>query len=209
MSDHIAILEFYNNAKSSVDAAGYSWESNWQSNLSFNDFSETDLLRELAWVVLCSGFKEAIVRKIFSYVSLCFCDWESAGAIVENSDICRATSLSVFKNEKKIDAILYAAHRINDLGYAALKKSILENPIAELQEFSYIGHITSWHLAKNLGLDVAKPDRHLIRISNQFGFNNAHTLCSYIAEKIGEQSKVIDIVLWRYAAIQVDAARSA
>jgi thermostable 8-oxoguanine DNA glycosylase len=64
----------------------------------------------------------------------------------------------------------------------------------------YIGSITAVHLAKNLGFNVAKPDRHLVRLSRQFGYICAADLCSDIAKDTGEQVKVIDLALWRYMA---------
>lgn len=195
------VLQFYTDAKSSVDAAGFSWERDWQQNLSFDDFTETDLLRELAWVVLCSGFKESVIRKKFDYISLCFCDWESAEAISKYAELCRATALSSFGNKKKIDALIASAHRIHEIGYGSIRDMILNDPINELQQFPYIGSITSWHLAKNLGLNVAKPDRHLIRLSDWLGFGSAHDLCEFLSHNTGEPTNVVDIVLWRYAAL--------
>src|SRR5204862_28581 len=33
----------------------------------------------------------------------------------------------------------------------------------------YIGPVTCWHLAKNVGMDVVKPDRHLVRMAQASG----------------------------------------
>ena len=61
--------------------------------------------------------------------------------------------------------------------------------------------VTCWHLAKNLGFQVAKPDRHLIRISKKAGFATPNDLCAAVAEVTGEPINVVDLVLWRYAAL--------
>ncbi|CAN0576693.1 unnamed protein product, partial [Ectocarpus sp. 12 AP-2014] len=83
------------------------------------------------------------------------------------------------------------------------KQAILIDPIEELQNFAHIGPITVWHLAKNLGLNVAKPDRHLARLSAQIGFIDADDLCSRLADQSDEPKKVVDLILWRYIADNV------
>ena len=60
----------------------------WQKDTNFSDFSEQELLRESAWVILCSGFREATVRRLFDHVSLCFCDFESAEIICREESRC-------------------------------------------------------------------------------------------------------------------------
>jgi hypothetical protein len=151
-------------------------------------------------VILCSGFREQIVRKTFDWISLCFCDWESAREIVVNAARCRSTALAVFRNPRKIDAIIKTANRVDETGFRLLKNAVISNPISELQKFPFIGPITSWHLAKNLGFRVAKPDRHLSRVATLFGYRDAHGLCKAVALATGESADVVDIVFWRYAA---------
>ena len=88
-------------------------EVQWQRQVALEGFSETDLLRECAWVILCSGFRERIVRRVFDYVSLCFCDWESASAILDADPICRTAAISAIpsffrgaKMQLEVDASL-------------------------------------------------------------------------------------------------------
>ncbi len=189
-----------------ADASWYSsreeWrhEVKWQRNLQFASFTETDLLRETAWVVLCSGFSERIIRERFGYVSLCFCDWESAEAIVEADPICRICARSAFRNERKLAAILDIARRVYAEGFDAVRESIERDPITEFRKFPQIGPITTWHLAKNLGLDVVKPDRHLSRLAKKFGFKDAFEVCREISRVTGEPRSVVDVVMWRYLA---------
>lgn len=172
----------------------------WQRAVSPSRFTETDLLREAAWVILCSGFREAVVRRAFGHISLCFYDWESAGAIVEATPACVLAARSAFNNPQKLTAIVQVARRINAETFPALKRRILEQPAAELRRFPFIGDVTAWHLAKNLGCDVAKPDRHLVRLARSFGYPDPHQLCAALARESGEPVRVVDLVLWRYAA---------
>ena len=201
MNDSLGFaLRLYNQAKITVIAAGFSYELDWQRTRCFADFTESDLLRESAWVILCSGFREATVRKAFDLLSLCFCDWESAHEITLNATACRATALAVFRNLRKVDGIIGVARYVDNAGYGTLKEAIVRDPIPELRNFPFIGPVTSWHLAKNLGLEVAKPDRHLARLSFSLGFEDAHHLCASVAAASGDCVKLVDLVFWRYTA---------
>jgi len=193
-------LRLFALASDYVRCAGLLAEVEWQRDASMSDFSETEFLRESAWVVLCSGFRESVVRRIFKYVSLCFCDWESASSIVEANAACRAAAMASFRNQMKLDAILTIAHHVDDVGFSTFKEAVLSDPLAVLRRLPYIGPVTVWHLAKNLGLDVSKPDRHLVRVSNQLGFYSAAQFCTAIADATGERAKVVDLIVWRYLA---------
>src|SRR5260221_9182429 len=204
MPDVSGALRFYARATDYVAAAGLDREVSWQRNSELASVSESTLLREAAWVVLCSGFRESIVRRVFDNVSLCFCDWDSATAIVESYQACHLAARASFRNTAKLSAIVEIARRIEAVGFDALKRSIVVDPITTLRQFPYIGPVTVWHLAKNLGLDAAKPDRHLVRISKRFGFGGPDQFCAAIADASGEAVKVIDLVVWRYLADNAD-----
>ncbi len=193
-------LDFYRDAHEYVTSGGFGGEVAWQESMCFEAFTESDLLREAAWVILCTGYKESILRRKFNYLSLCFCDWESGIAITSREAQCRSTALAGFNNPRKIDAILQIARSVSTQGFPTLKSAIVTNPICRLQDFPYIGPVTAWHLAKNLGYDDAKPDRHLCRMSEGFGYADPHHLCAAISEITGDPRNVVDIVLWRYAA---------
>ena len=193
-------VETFERARQYVVSAGLQSEVDWQRSRNFSCFTESDLLREAAWVILCSGFREAVVRRIFDHVSLSFCDWELAELIVLSARACRATAVAAMRNVSKLDAIITVAQSVYALGFGSLRDRILCDPITELRRFPFIGPVTVWHLAKNLGLEVAKPDRHLVRLCRVLGFESANDLCTSIARSCGEPVHVVDIVLWRYLA---------
>ena len=195
-------LHLYCIAKQCLINDGFKLEIDWQLHESFGSFSERDLLRETAWVILCGGFKEAVVRSRFDFISLCFCDWESAATICASANRCRATALAVFANERKIDAILGVAALVDSVGFDEIKKRMLSDPIRSAQMFPYIGPITSFHLAKNLGYPVAKPDRHLARLAARLGYSDVQQLCRTISTATGDPIQVVDVVLWRYTVVK-------
>lgn len=194
----------YKLVKQLVCDEGFEREITWQSNIDFNSLNESVFLRELAWVVLSCGMKEQIVRKKFGLISECFFHWSSAKKIVNNKDECFRNAFKIFHHQRKIAAIIISSGIIKEMGFHHLKQQIKENPFEILRKFPYIGKVTVFHLAKNIGLDVAKPDRHLVRIADYEGFNNVQDFCKKISLITGDSVSVIDIVFWRFANLNSD-----
>ena len=191
----------YMDLKESVILAGYSHEVDWQSSLNFEATTETDFLRESAWVVLSSGFRESVVRKHFKGISKAFLDWCSAEQINENRNHCQKQAISVFGNRRKIEAITKIVKKVANEGIECVKSNIRLYDVKYLQEFPFIGPVTSYHLAKNLGLHVVKPDRHLVRMAYITGHDSPMEMCSKVARIVGDTLGVVDLVFWRYATL--------
>jgi len=196
------LISSYLFAKQVVEARGFGDEIRWQEDVTFEDLDETSFLREIAWVILSSGMKESIVRRVFPDVSKCFFDWTSSPLIVLNRKVCLRNALRIFNSRRKMLAIISAAQRISDSGFEEIKNSIARDPFGFLMEFDFVGPITVYHLAKNIGLDVAKPDRHLVRIASIDGYDDVQEFCRQISHLTGDSVAVVDIVLWRFATIE-------
>ena len=106
--------------------------------------------------------------------------------------------MRVFANRRKHEAVTAVAARIAVEGFASFQRLVCADPISKTLELPFIGRITSLHLAKNLGFDVAKPDRHLVRLKDLLGYEDVDTMCSFIAAATGDPVRVVDLVLWRY-----------
>lgn len=191
-------------AKRIIIERGFQNELQWQSSLCFEELNETIFLKELAWVILSSGMREKVIRKIFPDISNCFFNWSSAKVITDNADVCLNKAIREFNHRPKINAIIWAAKKIENINFDEFKNQIKEDPIEVLQQFPYIGTTTVFHLAKNIGLPVAKPDRHLLRIAYQEGFSDVQDFCSQISQMSGDSIPVVDIVLWRFATVEKD-----
>lgn len=198
------LLAMYVSFRDTVVRSGFGPELRWQANLDFDSTTETDFLKEASWVVLTTGFNEGIVRQRFTQLSEAFFGWSSAKQVVEAKERCRRRALAAFSNPAKIDAILEIAEMVAQMGFVTVKKQIRDEGVSFLQRFPYIGPVTSWHLAKNLGLAVVKPDRHLVRLSRAAGVGSPFELCSRISSITGDGVAVVDLVLWRFATLQSD-----
>jgi len=196
------LVRAYHHARDVVEAAGYSNEIAYQESLQFDQIRETDFLREAAWVILCSGTKEAVIRQKFQAISDAFLNWHSASLITQHKSSCRAKAFALYRHAGKIDAIFEIAAAVSRDGFDTIRDSIINRGSNYLRQFAYFGPATSLHLAKNIGMDVVKPDRHLLRISSAFGYNSPNEMCERISAAIGEKISVVDTVFWRYATIE-------
>jgi hypothetical protein len=201
LSINSRLAALYLTAKEAVIGAGFHQEIDWQTDLLFESCNECDFLREAAWVVLSSGFRESVLRRKFPMIAEAFLDWRSAHAISVQQTSCRRRAISVFAHERKIDAIIAIAVEVFKTGFPDIKKRIENEGVGFLQTFPYIGPVTACHLAKNLGLNIAKPDRHLVRAAQFAGISSPQKMCEIIHEVVGDSVAVIDIVIWRYATI--------
>jgi hypothetical protein len=197
--DRIARIYFL--AKKYVIQNGYSGEIDWQEDVSFANLNYQVFLKEYSWVVLASGLSDKVVSKVFPKVQNIFQNWDNLDYIIQNYSKLESNLLMVFNNKPKINALLDTVVFIYIKGFNTVKNEIRLNGINFLKSFSFIGETTCFHLAKNIGLSYAKPDRHLLRISNSIGFNSPHILCKLISEHIAEKIQVVDLVLWRYATL--------
>lgn len=190
--------------KERVVDAGYGDEVDWHAELEFESTTEEEFLREAAWVVLTSGFRESIVRDCFGGVSAAFLDWRSASRIAACRDRCEGRALKVFGNTRKIRAIGSIVGQVAEDGYEKVKNGVRRGGVTYLRRFPFIGPVTSYHLAKNIGLEVVKPDRHLVRLAEAMGCGSPGELCSTVAKVVGDSVGVVDLVFWRYATLDRD-----
>lgn len=199
LNDRIAHGYFF--AKNYIIKKGYANEVDWQDELKLDYITEQKFLEEFSWVVLASGMNDKVVRKLFPRIKKAMLNFKSSEAIFKQRKKCLKKCLEVINHPGKIAAILFTAEYIYVNSFDVLKLKIVEEGVNFIQMFPYMGKATSFHLAKNIGLDVAKPDRHLIRISNILGYENPNGLCQDLSNRIHEKKSLIDLVLWRYATL--------
>lgn len=195
------VVGFYLLAKAVVIDQGFAEEIAWQNQLQLSNLHEGPFLREAAWVVLSAGMRETVIRGRFPELSRAFHHWLSAHAITSTARASRKKALRVFNHPRKIDSIIEIACVIEALGFDALRRRIWLEGVSFLQSLPFIGPVTSYHLAKNIGLDVVKPDRHLQRISSLAGYADPKTFCQDISCRVGDRLSVVDLIVWRYATL--------
>jgi hypothetical protein len=191
----------YLDAKAEVIQRGYASEIDWQYDTCINHVNERLFMRESAWVILSSGLSERVVRSRFPLVCEAFDGFLSAADIWRHRHKHRICALSAFRFAPKIDAIIVIAGYLARTGVDHVCKQLHNEPIEFLLKFPYLGPATSRHLAKNLGVPVAKPDRHMVRIAARLGFPTVSDMCGMVSSVVGDPVSVIDLVIWRYATL--------
>ena len=145
--------------------------------------SNNDFYKILVDIIFYSGFKASTVDKYLDAIHACFPDYNVVmNYSPENIESIKNDSRMI-KNRAKIDACVKNAYQIegiikkygsvqsyidfydpnlNDDCLFELKKSLEKN-------FSFIGGVTSYHFLTDIGLNVLKPDRVILRIFNRLG----------------------------------------
>ncbi len=163
---------------------GYGEEIEWQQSL-MPCVDSWNFAQETVWVILNSGMKEQIARQIKDRIY---------AARNVGKDISEA-----FGHKGKVAAIKFVWDSYDRLFNEWIRA---DNKIEYLQTIPFIGKITCWHLAKNLGVDCVKPDRHLVRIADMYGWT-PDDLCSKLSNDSGLKKCTVDIILWRAANLKL------
>lgn len=180
--------EKYYELKEHLKSTGYKKEIDWAEDIKLCGNS-LDFWCEYSWVVINSGMKEQIARKI----------WDKILASLEKNTGDPLFASRVFGHKGKASAIekIWQTRETVFYEYGRAK-----NKLAFLQSLPWIGKITQYHLAKNLGFDCIKPDRHLVRVAKAEG-KTPEKLCQELKKITGDHLAVIDTVIWRAANLGI------
>lgn len=185
---------------------GFREEIEWCRNREpFTSVTKITFLREYAWVIFNSGMKTSVIEAKWNALSRTFLWFDPSEIIIHSNDV-RLRALKVFGNRAKVKAVIEMAKKIESTPtfFVALKEQIQLDPLEELEKLHFIGKVTRYHLARNLGFDFIKPDRHLVRLAERYGMA-PFELCEIVKKETGEKLGVIDVVFWRYCEQQGQA----
>ena len=158
--------------------AGYQEEIEWCRRMAtFEECTPERFFSEYVWCVLNAGMKEQVARKIYVRFQ-------------------QAWDISVVGHLGKRAAIKTGIE--THLAWFRILQNHNDR-IEYLQSLPWIGPITKYHLARNIGIDCVKPDRHLVRLAAHFGFPSPLEMCIEIQKHTDPQERLgtIDVILWR------------
>jgi hypothetical protein len=195
------LMDMYRAALDRVIQRGWKQEVNRFRNLSFENVDGRFFFKEYARCVYASGFGWAKVSKHWDALTDAYKDWDYA-EVSKNKKEVREQAMKFIGNKKKADAILSTAQALASEEWSKFKEWLrsigLLLPPGELK---FIGKVTRYHLARNIGADVAKPDRHMKRIAQKCGYPETPEGIQDFAKRVsmltGERVGVVDVVLWR------------
>jgi hypothetical protein len=180
---------------------GYGCEIRDLESLRLEATSRQDLFAAVAWAILSVGFSARAVAAV----------WPRMSVIVDYWSNPRATSLRrreltpqlerEFANSRKVAAIFDAAECVSEWDLEQILADVAAGDTAQLETIPFIGPVSVLHVTRNLGADVAKPDRHLCRLADAVSMS-PQALCEMLASVSTDPVRVVDGVLWRASVIQ-------
>ena len=193
-------FEYFDKAKS-FTFDHYKDEFDRIAAVKFEDVSPEFFFREVQWVIGATGFSAAAVSKFFPRLIEAYGDWKVLSS-EEFEDVMKRVK-GVCNNPQKAKAVWTISRQMNldiqQIGWDKYRDSLLNTP-DKLENLPYIGKITKYHLARNIGLlDFIKPDLHLVRLAKHFGFKDSVDMCQQMSDgsmKLG----LVDLCLWYFAS---------
>jgi hypothetical protein len=186
-------------AKAQVLEAGYGHELTYYSD-ECRPLDESRILSEAAWAIVSVGLAWRTVRSIHQRLTPIFFHWKSAALVASMPSGQRAEAIDRFHHPGKIDAIITFAKALYEDGAERVTAEVHSGSLAWFVGRPYFGLASSAHLAKNLGANIPKPDRHLRRLADATSFG-VEELCLGISQFSGDDIRTVDSVVWRYATL--------
>lgn len=184
-------LAQFRDIEAMVREAGYEASIEWSENVAAPISAEA-FAKQAIYVICNSGMRNSVAQPIFER---CMTALSTVGS-------CKA----VFGHHGKAAAIdaIWANRAVHFAAYV-----MAEDQLALLANLPFIGGITKYHLARNLGADYAKPDVHLNRLAEAEQVD-AQALCERLAAESGYRVGTVDLILWRACAdLLIDSAELA
>lgn len=208
--DKSDIIPFFKEAKQFCIEKGCGWELDMVFRRTWEQAQPDHFFAQYVFVVLNAGMKNQVAQKIYEK----FMATMNMGDIIyipEGGNIAdariKSLDVSVIGHEGKRKAIQQAMNQYQKWFKELQIKKNNEYRLEYLETLPWIGKITKYHLARNLGIDVAKPDRHLVRLCEKFGFKDVHEMCEFISKRTGDRIGLVDVVLWRALNLGFDDSR--
>lgn len=178
--------------------AFYQEEIDRISSTRFSEVTADFFFREFTWVVHATGFSAKAVGKFMPRLLEAYGHYATLGTENVQDSILRVAT--VCNNPQKIRAVHQMATKIvsgtQTRTWAEYRDSELDTP-EKLVKLPYIGKVTCFHLARNIGLlECVKPDLHLIRMAEHWGFEDCTAMCKFMRGNSNIPLGIVDLVLW-------------
>jgi 3-methyladenine DNA glycosylase Tag len=199
------------------------------------NLDEDEIFSQICWVIYSSGFRYQIVGRYWPAITEAFYDFDvdrvqklSDNLEVSAYQICKQSG---FKNLNKAKWCIRDAKRITELRNSNLYVDGIKGILVELSTkvpselvecapslvsqlgFVGIGKTTIFHLLKNLGIDIFKPDIHVRRLLTSLGLSrpeaNVKEICDamlVLSSLMKMRLNEVDTLLFFYGQAVGDSA---
>ena len=169
-----------------------------------------DMATQAIWVICNSGMKHTVAQGIYRRVIQVLVSGRPVREAFGHSGKAAAIEHIWSHRQELYDQFLVACLKdaegdsLDDVeaataGGKAYRPTCAQNRLDFCRSLPWIGEITQFHLAKNLGVDCAKPDIWLVRLGIITG-EPPHVMCARLARESGDRIATVDLVLWRCMA---------
>ncbi len=169
------------------------FDTKWVRTIDPDVIKPQVFFKEYIWVVYACNFEVAILEQRRKNL------YQAYGHYRILKEDKKDAVLAVIHNIPKWNAVLDTARKMQLLGWHDFKDAYLSS-INSMTALKFIKDVIKFHLARNLGFDVAKPDRWMTRIADYFDYDSVKQMCQYLSEKYGLPVKEVDLILWKYAS---------
>lgn len=167
----------------------------YYQDLKLDDLQPHVFWSEYVWTVYASGFNAKVLTKKFKGLMNAIGPWHHS---MPYSMLWSRVQQHI-ANERKARAVDECRFRMRSTTWDSFKQEYLSS-VDTIAQLPFIGSITKYHLARNIGYDAVKPDIHLVRLSHHLGFSDVGSMCAYLAGLHDLRVGVVDFVLWSYCA---------
>jgi endonuclease III len=174
------------------------------SSVSLDSVTPEFFFREYMWVVHATGFSAKAVGKFMPRLSQAYGHWADLG--LESFETAMERVRPVCNNPQKAKAVhrtaLWMCESLQKEEWSTVRDRDLSRTDS-LAKLPYVGKITCMHLGRNIGLlECVKPDLHLVRMAEHWGFPDCETMCRSMREACGESVPlgIVDLALWYSAS---------
>lgn len=211
MDDGTKLLAYYDAALREVEGGDAKRFLDWvrkrrrptEADVSF-------FLSEYTFIVSAAGFRESTVSRRFDGLRRALGEFDVARLKeMSTEQIQEAYMQYMLRNHAKAKAVAETLGRYTARTWevhALLERLETTKDPDVLKILPYIGDALKYHFSRNLGLDVAKPDVHMLRLAPRFGFPadaaGVQAMCEYVAARRGERVGAVDYVLWYLAKVE-------
>ena len=174
-------LRRFRRLEQAICEAGYAEDISWSEALGPPEDAEA-FGRAAAYVIINSGMKNEVAELIYA---------KCLKAIERGRSVTKV--YGHYAKARAIDAIWQ--NRLRHFGTFVAT----DDKLAFCHALPWIGPVTQYHLAKDLGVDVAKPDVHLARLAVR-DRTTVERMCKRLSKQSGYRVATIDTILWRACA---------
>jgi len=156
--------------------------------------TKKDFYLQYAYVVYNCGFRNSVVVAKWPRLREAYRDFHTVYVSKYPAQVY-SEAIEIIAHKSKTKAIVDAARTIRALDWPSFKEAVKDD-FMTLKRFPFIGDVTVYHLARNMGVDTIKPDVHLRRMAARYGLD-PFTMCNRIHEETGLTLHMIDTIIWR------------